>query len=433
MLALVICLVFSITACDEGAKIKEEGKETQKPGTQTQAPSTETKKPVAEENKEKVPLDTDPTTVDDVETLDTNVEGVETKDCLISLGEYKGVEIKVLSTEVTKEEIAQEVKNLLESYPTYEDLDSNTAADANFVDIDFVGKIDGKEFEGGSAKGQILLLGSNTYIEGFEDGIIGMKKGETKDLELKFPKDYHNKDYAGKDVVFTVTLNRIMKKVETKYTDEFVKENFGKDYKLTTVAEMDKYIKDMISEDKKSQAESYKINAVFEEIINNSEFKDLPQQWINYYYVNDYLYVQDYANAYGMKMEDCVKQFMDKTLEEYKKETLEYAIESVKMDIVLDAIATTEKLEVTDEYYAEEVKKVFESYSGYFEDINQFVEANGGKAEITKQLLLEKARDYAVDNAKVVGTIDKIPQDKDEASDKTEDTSKKEETKEDAK
>lgn len=415
LLALVMCLIFSFTACDEGGKIKEE--------QATENPGAETEKPDTEEKKEKVPLDTDPTTVEDVETLDTNLEGIELKDYLVSLGEYKGVEINVLSTEVTKEEIEEEVKYMLESYPTYEEIDAEKAADAHFVDIDYVGKIDGKEFERGTAEGQILLLGSNTYIDGFEDGVIGMKKGETKDLNLKFPDDYGT-EHAGKDVVFTVTLNRILKQVETKYTDEFVKENFGEDYKLTTVKEMDEYLEEMISDSKKQQAENYKATSVFEKIIDASEFKDLPQQYINYYYVNDFMYVQSYASAYGVDVETFVKQYSGMTLEEYKKDTLEYAIQAVKMDIVLDAIATAENMEITDEYYAEEVNEIFEQYSSYYEDVNAFVEASGGKEEVSKQLLLEKARDFAVEKATVIGTIDEIPQDTEDASDDSEDAEK---------
>lgn len=419
LLALMMCMTFSFVACDDSGEGKI--KETQKPASATEKP---------EEQKEKVPLDTDPTTVEDVETLNIDIKDVNLEDYIISLGKYKGVEVEVLSTKVTKEEIEEEVKYLLESFPTYEDLDSDTAADANYVNIDYVGKIDGEEFEGGSAKDSVLLLGSNSFIDGFEDGVIGMKKGETKDLKLQFPKDYHNTTYAGKDVVFTVTLNRIMKKVETKYTDEFVKENFSEDYKLSTVDDMNKYIESAISENKKAQAESYKVTSVFEKIIDESQFKELPQQLVNYYYVNDYMYVESYANAYGVSMENYVKQSFDMTLDEYKKDTLDYAIKAVKMDIVLDAIAKTEKMEITDEYYAEEVKKIFEGYASYYEDVDAFVEANGGKEEVSKQLLLEKARDFAAEAATVVGTIDKIPQEDDKESEDKEET--KEETKEES-
>ena len=130
-------------------------------------------------------------------------------------------------------------------------------------------------------------------------------------------------------------------------------------------------------------------------------------------------------------MENYVKQSFDMTLDEYKKDTLDYAIKAVKMDIVLDAIAKTEKMEITDEYYAEEVKKIFEGYASYYEDVDAFVEANGGKEEVSKQLLLEKARDFAAEAATVVGTIDKIPQEDDKESEDKEET--KEDTKEETK
>lgn len=402
LLALVLCLMFACTACkkDGGG----DSKETESPKA-TQAP----------EEVEKVPLDTDPTTVENVNALDTNVEGINLKDYIVALGKYKGVEVKIYSTEVTDKEIQAEIDIVLESYPTYEDLDTDTAADANYVNIDFVGKIDGKEFEGGSAEDTVLLLGSKTYIDGFEAGIVGMKKGETKDLELTFPKDYGNTEYAGKDVVFTVTLNRIMKKVDTKFNDEFVKDNFYEDYKLSTVEEMKEYIKTALVEEKKETSKTSKISSVMDAIVKDSEFKELPQQWINYYYADEYSYYEETAMAYGTDLEGYLSYY-SLTVDQFKKDCLDYATKAVKEDIVLMAIAETEKMEITEEYYTEELKEIFQNYSAYYEDVNAFVEDNGGKEAVTQKLLFIRARDFAVDNATVVGTIEE-----DKAEDKTED------------
>ena len=164
LLALVLCLIFACTACKDDDK--EGGKiDDPKATVESDKKDEGTKAPAAT----KAPLSTDPTTVKDVTTLDTNVEGINLKDYIVALGKYKGVEIKALSTEVTDKDIQEEVKVMLEKYPTYEELDNEIAEDANYVNIDFVGKIDGKEFEGGSAKDTMLLLGSKTYIDGFEE------------------------------------------------------------------------------------------------------------------------------------------------------------------------------------------------------------------------------------------------------------------------
>lgn len=402
LLALVLCLIFACTACKNGDEDTKEPTATQKAS-------------------EKLPLDTDPTTVTDLSTLDTDVEGIDLKDYIVTLGKYNGVEIEIYPTEVTEKEIQDEIDAMLERYPTYEDLDSDKAADGNYVNIDFVGKIDGKEFEGGSAKDTVLLLGSKTYIDGFESGIIGMKKGETKDLKLTFPKDYGNADYAGKDVVFTVTLNRIMKKVETKYTDEFVKENFSKDYKLSTVKEMNEYIKTALLAEKKEKSETGKIISVMEAIVKGSEFKELPQQWINSYYVNEFTYYEEVAAANGTDLQTYLSYYY-LTLDVFKKDCLEYATQAVKEDIVLYAIAEAEKMEISDKYYTEQLNEIFKDYTAYYKDVNEFVEKNGGKAEVEKKLLFIKARDFAVDNAKVVGTIKEETENKEEnkAEDKTE-------------
>ena len=249
---------------------------------------------------------------------------------------------------------------------------------------------------------------------------MGLKKRETKDLNLVFPTDFHNATYAGKKVVFTVTLNKIMKKVETKYTDEFVKENFYDDYKLSTVKEMNEYIKTALVTEKKEAAKNYKTTTVLETIVKESEFKELPQQWINLYYAEEFSYYETVAKSYGIELEDYLGYYY-LTLDQFKKDCIEYAVQAVKEDIVLYAIIESEKMEITDEYYAEQVNKIFEGYKAYYKDLNEFVEDNGGKEEVARKLLLIKARDFAVDNATVVGTIDEIPtKDDNKSEDKAE-------------
>lgn len=395
LLALVMCLVFTCCACKKNEDEKKD--------------ATPTKEAQSEkEDVKKVDISTDPTTVEDLNTLITDTEGIDLKNYIVALGKYKGVEVEVLSTEVTKEEIQEEIDYLLESFPSYEDLDQKEAQDGNYVNIDFVGKIDGKEFEGGSAEDTVLLIGSNSYIDGFEEGIIGMKIDESKDVPLTFPKDYHNTDYAGKDVVFTITLNRIMKQVDTKYTDEFIKENFYEGYKLSTTKEMDKYIENYLLTDKKETASQYKIQTVLDKIVTASEFEKLPQEWVNAYYVEELSYYETVAASQGATLEQLLSSYK-LSLDQFKKDCLEYATRAVQEDIVLFAIAEAEKMEITDDEYAKLLNEKFKDYSAYYEDVNEFVEDNGGKAEISKKFLFIKARDFVVDNATVVGTIDEIP------------------------
>ncbi len=418
LLILVLCMVLVCTACknEEENGLKENAESTESPSG-TAAP----------EKVEKVDLSTDPTTVDNVNALVTDVEGIELKDYLKSLGKYKGVEVEVLSTEVTDEDIKEEVDALLEQIPSYEEVEKETAQDKDYVNIDFVGVIDGKEFDGGSAKDTMLLLGSDSYIDGFEDGIIGMKKGETKDLKLKFPEDYHSSEYAGKDVIFTVTLNKIMKEVKSEYTDAFVKEHFSEDYKLNTVEDMNKYLETAITTQKKEQAENYKISQVLDKIVKDSEFKELPQQWINAYYADEYSYYESVAAYNNQSLETYLASYF-LTVEQFRKDCLEYATQVVKEDIVLLNVVEAEKMEISDDEYAKEVNELFEQYSGYYEDVNEFVEANGGKAEVERKLLFVKARDFVVDNAVVTGTIDEIPsEDKKEESTESKDEDKKDE------
>ena len=150
----------------------------------------------------------------------------------VKLNDYMNMTVELTNDySVSDEDIQNYIEYLMSQYPAYEVSDKKTVESGDVVNIDYVGKVDGEEFSGGSATGQHLTIGSGSFIDGFEDGLIGKKVGETVDLNLKFPDTYsNNPDLAGKDVVFTVTINSIDTKKEMTYddlTDEYVSENFA--------------------------------------------------------------------------------------------------------------------------------------------------------------------------------------------------------------
>lgn len=163
---------------------------------------------------------------------------------------------------------------LSNSATTEKETDRDDVEDGDIVNIDYTGKIDGKEFDGGSATGYDLTIGSGSFIDGFEDGLIGHKVGETVDLNLKFPDDYSNSDVAGKDVVFTVTINSISTKVTPELTDEWVQ---GRNIAgVTTVAEYQDYVYNQLLEQAQQTYDNDVQSAVGQYVLDNSTFKKDP-------------------------------------------------------------------------------------------------------------------------------------------------------------
>ena len=149
----------------------------------------------------------------------------------VTLGDYDGMEVEVAGDfDVSDDEVVDYINGMLTYYPSYEDTDKQTVEEGDCVNIDYEGKKDGVAFDGGTAQGYVLEIGSGTFIEGFEEGLIGVNVGDTVDLNLTFPENYQSADLAGADVVFTVTVNKIVKKVEASYdqlTDEYVASNLN--------------------------------------------------------------------------------------------------------------------------------------------------------------------------------------------------------------
>lgn len=393
---LLLCAGLTFAACTN--KTPDEPEATKKAETQAGKDST-----------------SDPREVEDISALDVDIEGIDLSKYCNKLGKYKGVEIEVLRTSVTDEDIEKEIKNALETYPLYEDVtDRDVAQDKDFTIIDYKGTMNGEAFSGGTAEDARLELGSGSFINGFETGVIGMKVGETKVLKLKFPDDYGNTELAGKDVEFEVTLKKIQKLADEQVaTDAWVESNFkdisqeeGKE--LKTVADLKEEITNFLSEQKTENSQQQKIRSVMDAILEGSELaENLPRQCINSYYKEEYQYVESMATAYGLTMEQYLSYY-NMTLEDYKNQCYDYALMAVKEDVVLKAVADAEKMEITDDYYKSEISKLYEEYKSSFENEEAFVESNGGEKEVKRKLLLMMARDFVVDNAKVTKEVDEI-------------------------
>ena len=320
IIGMCVAMTFSMTACGDK---KDKEKET----------TTESSEKSSEEE----------TTIAGTNEKDKIVEGDNE---LVELGDYKKLSVKKDDVKVSSDNVDSSIKSILAGYPVKE----GTVKETDVVNIDFVGKLDGKEFDGGSAKGQTLDIANSTYIDGFAEGLVGKKIGDTVDLNLKFPENYGKEELNGKDVVFTVTINS----VSSELTDEFVAKNLKTEYEVSNVEELKAYVEDQMR--LSNIYEKVWSDFIAECIANVSEKKvnELVESGVDYY--ETYL-----ASMTETPLEDYLKE-QGSSLKEFKYMLEKEAIVSIKEQMIIEAIAEKEKIEVTDEEYQKEVDYYMETY-----------------------------------------------------------------------
>ena len=342
--------------------------------------------------------------------MSTAYNGVDTSE-YIKLGKYKGLEVKSFSVKVTDKEVSERIKENRKAKAEQVDSTEGTVKDGDNVNIDYVGKIDGKPFDGGNAEGASLVIGSGQFIDGFESGLIGVKVGDTKKLKLKFPSDYSNKNYAGKDVVFTVTVNSKKVTKTPELDEDFIKDDT--DGKCKTVAEYKKYIKKQLKKEKTEQGESTQKDSLWSKVVEGTEVlkgddgkEKYPEKQIDAVVERYTQMYEEYAKENDLELADFLEQQMGMTEKEFKKEIKSQAKAVVKEELIIFAIADKEGIEVSGDDYDKFVKETLDSY-GYDEDSfkeatgQTFEEANGGKENLLTYVYREKVLDFLLENAKV--------------------------------
>ena len=268
----------------------------------------------------------------------------------VTLGEYKGIAVSVApKDEVTQEDIDNYIQSAVEGQTSYEDVTGRAIQTGDTVNIDYVGKKDGVEFEGGSSAdgGYDLEIGSGSFIEGFEEGLIGANIGDTLDLNLTFPEDYSTADLAGADVVFTVSVNSIKEAVIPELSDELVPTLAAE---CKTVDEYKEYVKNLLEEQVQSSFDQTVQSTAFQNVFAASTVSEPPQDMIDYYVEQTMLNADTYAGYYGLEREAFITEQLQMTMEDFEAQAQEMAIEASKQELVVRAIAKKEKLKVaTDE------------------------------------------------------------------------------------
>ena len=260
----------------------------------------------------------------------------------VTLAEYKGVTVNVPPAEVTDEDVENRIQSVLSQNQEEVEVD-RAAEEGDGVNIDYTGYQNGEEFAGGSAEGEDLELGSGTMIDGFEDGLIGLKKGDTKELNLTFPEDYREAALAGQSVVFDVTVNAVKEKRDPELTDEFVQSI--SDYQ--TVEEYRQGIRDEILTQRQESVDLQIQQTVLQNVVDNSQF-DLSRNAISRRYNAQIDQYQEQAKMYGMRLSQLAQSYgMDEgSFKEYVYASVE---DDAKNQLVLNTIAAQEGIAVTDE------------------------------------------------------------------------------------
>lgn len=297
----------------------------------------------------------------------------------VTLGDYKGMEVKLDSNyEVTDED----VKNYIETtvfnrYPAYEDLDKSTVENGDFVNIDYEGLKDGVAFDGGTAQGTVLEIGSNSFIDGFESGLIGANVGDTVALNLTFPENYQSTDLAGQAVVFNVTVNKIVNKVDMTYetiTDQYVIDNFSS-WGYETVQDLKDGIKEQLTQSNESGKEQDTQTAVIEKLQEICTVNSLPDGVLDER-VKEYKEEMEKSlkEDYNMGIEEYLTM-INQTQEEFDTEITDYMKQNLEMELILTAIADKEKIEVDEEGYKEYINSIISS--GNYESEDALMEEYG--------------------------------------------------------
>lgn len=313
----------------------------------------------------------------------------------VIIAEYKGLPYAVETVNISDEDVEKQIAQFLKQIPNYVRDDSKTGkavASGDIVNIDFVGYDNGVAFEGGASKGYDLGIGSGSFIEGFEDGVIGMKVGEKKTISATFPNPYQNNTaLSGKTVSFEVTVNYYVKQLY-EVTDEYVEKNSRQ---LKTKDEFYAFVRENLEKDAKTEVEEAAKLKLLNAVVSASEFKAIDEYDVNFYAAQLMAPYEGYAKQYQMDVESFLKQFTPySSYDELLTESKARAKESVKQFMVLQQIADKENITVTEEEYVAYVQGIADR--GQYGTVAN-VESYFGRDYLMYNKKMEKTLDYLVE------------------------------------
>jgi trigger factor len=316
----------------------------------------------------------------------------------VTLNDYMNMTVELdQAYEVTDEDVQSYVSSLISNYPSYEVSDKTVVESGDVVNIDFVGKKDGEAFDGGSSEGYELEIGSGSFIDGFEDGLIGVNVGDTVDLNLTFPDSYSNEDLAGQDVVFTVTVNSIDTEVEMTYeniTDEYVSDNFYTYYGVSTVDELKDYASNYLDSYNQYYEQQEIQTKALEKLVQECEVA-IPDGLLESRIADSKETIQANADANDMTLEEYLINATSSEIST-EEELEDYLEEQLIQELILEAIVQDQQISITQS----EVDTFVSTYMSYygFESAEDLYENYGGEAYFKLSYAENQAMTLVIDN-----------------------------------
>ena len=310
----------------------------------------------------------------------------------VELGEYKGIEIPKKELEATEEEVNQELDKVRNQNARTITIDDRAVENNDITLIDFEGFCDGVAFQGGKGENQELVIGSGAFIPGFEEQLIGMKVGEEKEIQVKFPEEYHAADLAGKDAMFKVKMNEIKVKELPEADDDFAQDVSDFD----TLEEYKADMKKKVEERKARNAKTQKENEVIEKIIENSKM-EIPDAMID---TQVRQMADDFARRIqqqGLSVEQYF-QFTGLTADKMFEQMRPNAVKHIQTRLVLEAVAKKENIPVSEEEIEKEMEKMASAYQMEIEKLKEFM-GDREKEQLKEDIAVQKAIDFVIEAA----------------------------------
>lgn len=312
----------------------------------------------------------------------------------VTLGEYKGLKVAKDAVEVKDEQVEEQVKNILNHHAKMVDAEEGaTVANDDFITLDFKGEVDGVAFAGGEGKDYPLQIGSHSFIDTFEDQLVGLKVGEEKDVNVTFPEEYHAKDLAGKAAVFHCKINSIKYKEMPELTDEFVKASTS----YESIEDMKAKLRENIEKNAQREADTKRRNEILKQATDNITV-DIPEVMVENRVSNMIQELSVNLENQGMNLDAYLKYAnmdMAKLREQYK----ESAAIAVKTDLMLDAVAKAEDIKVENADINAEIALLAATYGTTPQEVSKIIKKNHSIGNLVATVLHKKAANFIIDSA----------------------------------
>ena len=380
LVILALCAAMAMTACGTSAGQKEETKST--------AESQDTADEKDSKAADSAESDSDKESTGTV-SGDTRLVSVDDVSKYVTIGQYKGLSLDKTVEAVTDDMVDGRIKEELQNKA--EEVTEGSVQNGDVVTINYVGTKDGVAFDGGTANNYELTIGSGTFIDGFDDGIIGMKKGQTKDLDLTFPEEYSSEELAGQEVVFKVTLQSFKRAPEL--TDDWAAKNTD----CKTAEEYRKEIRTTLEDEAKTSAQNTLRETAWNTVLSASEVKEYPQDDLDTAKTEFKTLYENYAKQGDMTLEDFVKA-QGISMDDFEEQSSQYAEYKVKQNLIVQGIMDAENMTLEDEKSLSIQDELIKSYN--VKDLAALVDKYG-QAAVDESIGLLRVEDFILDNATV--------------------------------